>query len=311
MEEVSKLHLYSMGVVAANKTPGSDIIEVTPTEKAIAMDGEITDAAFTYGAKATASDGQAYESETVASGSISAKWIPLGTSNRMTSPDVRRGEPVVLYRFANTDQIYWNTVWNDMRYRKLESVVFGISATQDENATPGADNMYFVEFNSRDGYIHLATSKANGEPFAYDLQLNTKEGFLKFQDDIGNYISLDSQERQIRLQVADGSFMELLQKVLNLHGVDTINMLAGKDINMTAGQSITEETLVKTTDAPATVIKGNLSTEAGRGGSTGSGTLRGDFELEGSMHAQKDLTADGKVKANELEWVAGITPPYP
>lgn len=311
MDQVSKLQPYSIGTVAANKVPGSDLIEVTTPERTMALDGETSDAAYEYSAKATGSDGQAYEVATYSAGSVSAKWLPLGQPNRMTAPDVRRGETVILYKFGNADQIYWNTLWNDLNFRKLETVVWGISATQDEGATPSPENMYYLELNSHDGIVHLHTSKANGEPFEYDLQLNTKEGFLKFQDDIGNYLLLDSNERQIRLEVADGSFLEILKKVITMSAVDDMNLLAGKKIVLEASDSITETTKVKTTDAPATIIKGNLSTTAGRDGSTGSGVLEGDFRLKGSMHAEKDLTAQGLVKADRLEWVTGIEPPYP
>ena len=222
--EVSQLKFYSVGVVAANKPLTSMEIEVTPMEDLPFVDGEITDKASKYKASATDKEGKAYSTEIDTTVSVKAKWLPLGQSNRMTSPDVRRGEVVMLYRFADTDKFYWTSLQNDTKLRKLETVIYAFSATVTEDEKGGADNMYWLEVSTHHKLIHFHTSKANGEPFAYDIQINTKDGCIVIKDDVGNLISFDSKEHRIEIINQDGSFVDVNKTKIFLKSTDLIQM---------------------------------------------------------------------------------------
>lgn len=213
---ISKLVPYSLGVVAQNKVLSSKEIEVTPIEEVPFVDGELTATPNTATATATNADGGTYTSTTATAVTIKARWLPISVTNRMTAPDVRRGEYVMIYRYAEADTFYWTTLKDDMSLRKLETVVWGWSGTPDENVVNGPSNMYFFEVSTHRKVVHFHTSKANGEPYTYDLQLDTATGKFTFTDDIGNYIFLDSAEHRIVLHNTDGSTYDMHRENLTM-----------------------------------------------------------------------------------------------
>ena len=79
---MSELKPYSLGIVAVNKKPSSDTIEVTPTEKVPLMSGEITDNVNDFNTSAKDANGAAYSENIQNTVTISAKWLPAGNTNR-------------------------------------------------------------------------------------------------------------------------------------------------------------------------------------------------------------------------------------
>lgn len=241
MTTESKLKRYSLGIVAMNKALDSDLIEAVPIEDMNFVDGDLSDNATKYKAKGENSQGQAYEHEIDTTVTILAKWIPDGNSNRRTPPDVRRGERVQIWQYGDQDKYYWSTLFYEADLRKLETVVYTYSNTrvEDEKSTP--DTTYYMEVSTHKKHITLHTSKNDGEPFVYDIQLNTKEGFLLIKDDIGNFIQLDSKNVRITAQNADGSYLDINRKNIHGYAPDTINLTAGNYINLKAGKDINHD----------------------------------------------------------------------
>ena len=204
-QQISKLKFYSLGTVAENKKPSSKEVEVTPIEEMPMLDGELAPVAHDYSAKATDALGSSYEATVETTTTIKAKWLPIGAGNRITAPDVRRGEMVMLYKFGDTDRYFWTTLNEDLKLRKLETVIYAFSATTNEGAEMNAETFYFIEVSTHRRLITLHTSKDNGEPFGYDIQLDTGNGKLVITDDVGNYVLLDSAQRRIQLKNIDGS----------------------------------------------------------------------------------------------------------
>jgi hypothetical protein len=224
MAEVSKLRFYSVGIIAENKKLTSRDVEVCPIEDSPMLDGEITSSVSTYTAGAADSKGAAYQVAMSTTNTVRATWLPIGSSNRMTAPDVRRGETVILYRFADSDQFWWSTLKDDAHLRKLETVIYGFSGTTVEGAKPSADNMYFLEISTHLKAVTFHTSKANGEPYSYDIQINTEKGFIQFQDDVGNVFCLDSTKNEISATNRDGSIVDIKGRSISLSSPDSITM---------------------------------------------------------------------------------------
>lgn len=235
--ELSQLKYYSVGIVAVNKPLQSKVIEVTPIEALPMSSGELTDNTETINTKGQTATGEAYQVALDTTSTIQATWLPLGGSNRLTAPDVRRGENVMLYRFSDTDQFWWTTLRDDMHLRKLETVIWGFSGTRDENAQPSADNMYWLEISTHTKAVTFHTSDADGEPFKYDIQINTKEGFILIQDDDGNFFSLDSTNRQIEMRNKDGSHVNIDKKQISISSPDKIS-LQSKTIDIRASNAV-------------------------------------------------------------------------
>lgn len=314
MTTESKLKKYSLGVVAMNKLRSSDLIEAVPIEDMNFVDGELTDNVAKYEAKGKDSQGQAYEHAIDSTVTILAKWIPDGTSNRLTPPDVRRGERVQIWQYGDQDKYFWSTLFYEPDLRKLETVIYSYSNTRDEDTKSAADTTYYFEVSTHDKHITLHTSNSDGEPFVYDIQLNTKEGFLLIKDDIGNYIQLDSKNVRIEAKNADGSWFDMNRKVISAYAPDTINLTAENDINLKAGRSINSEagssindkttnittratatmnTVPTTTFTGKTIIQGGMAVSGGSGGATA--TVAGSMIVTGG-----EVTVDGiGVKAHK------------
>lgn len=238
----SGFKLYSLGTVAANKKRKSKIIEVVPIESMPMLDGELTDNVEQYKAKGEGVDGEnAFDNEIKTTASIKAEWLPWGNTNRKTAPDVRRGETVYIYRYKDTDKFYWVEFMDPLKLRRLETVVYAWSNERTENVPLDETNTYFLEVSTHEKFIHLRTNKNDKEPFAYDIQLNTKEGFLQIQDDDGNFLFIDSKNRHIRAENKDKSFIELNKRIINIDAPDEIN-LKTKKYTLNASQSIDEKT---------------------------------------------------------------------
>ena len=228
---VSKFIQYSLGIVAINKPLSSDIIEVTPVEYLTMLDGEINDHVTEVDLKSKNYDGSEYETKTKQTITLKARWMPMG-SNRITSPDVRRGEQVMIWRYGDSDRFYWSSLEYQKRLRKLETIIFGISATKDEDDNGNPDSMYYLEISSHRKIIHFHTSKKNDEPYAYDLQLNTADGYLLFQDDVGNLINLNSKDTYIEITNADKSTIQLDKRNILADAPDFVDIVAGKQVTI-------------------------------------------------------------------------------
>lgn len=232
---LSKMRFYSIGIVAENKKLSSNEIEVTPTEELPFLDGELTSKGSAYTGSAQDAAGRHYQTSVKAHVSIKATWLRFGDANRLTSPDVRRGEAVMIFQFGDADKYYWITLKQDSNLRKLETVIWAISATRDEAAATDADHSYYLEVSSHTKLIHLHTSKADGEPFAYDIQINTKSGYILITDDAGNFISLDSSERRLEMKNSDGSHFDMDKTRLTVTTTDSITLNTKKmEINSTS-----------------------------------------------------------------------------
>jgi len=238
MSEISKLSFYSLALVAANKPLSSKIIEATPIEDLPFAHGQVTDNSNKQEASSTDASGSAYKTSVVTADTVKAGWLPMGGSNRLTAPDVRRGETVVLYRFADSDEFFWSTILDDCKLRKLETVIYGFSGTRNESAEPDANNMYYMEVSTHKKIVHFHTSNADGEPFVYDIQINAAEGYIQIQDDDNNFFLLNSKERLLEMANGDNSSLKIDKKNISFECSETLSMKS-KVTTITSDASIT------------------------------------------------------------------------
>lgn len=232
---VSLLKLFSTGVAAENKALRSRELKVTPTEALPFLDGEIREAPTEMGFKGLDETDQVYEGTVFTDNVITATWLPRG-SNRVTPPDIRRGERIDIWRVDGVDKYYWSCQGLDDHLRKLETVVFAISGNPNEGSEVlDVENCYFLEWSTHTKQVTFQTSKKNGEPYAYTLQFNTDEGRFMLQDDDGQEIILDSEQKQIKLINTMGTMIEINKKNINVNAVETLDVLAGTKINLKVG----------------------------------------------------------------------------
>ena len=232
---ISQLVPFAIGTAAENKKLRSHELIVLPQEVLPFVDGELKENPTPLEFSGTDSKGQAYQGKITTDNVIRALWLPE-SSNRVTSPDVRRGERIVLYRFGDSDQYYWRPMGLDDHLRKLETIIFAISATKDESKkTLDIESCYFVEMSSHTKQITVHTSKANGEAFAYDFQIDADLSKVLLTDDGGNYFLLDSANTHIRMENADGTYYELDKQKIKGYAPQTIDFIAGQRMSVTVG----------------------------------------------------------------------------
>ncbi len=286
----SKLRFYSMGICAENKARNSMEVEVTPTEELTMLDGEINTQASDYKAKGEDTLGKTYDSSVQTQNSVKATWLRFGDANRMSAPDVRRGEPVMLYQFGDSNKYYWMTIKQDIQLRRLETFIWAISASPTEGDPMDAQHCYFLEVSSHDKHITLSTSKKNGEPFAYKFQLNTKEGIATLTDDVGNYFILNSKETRLEMMNISGSHWDMEKDNLTvtipnnvLYEVGNHFTARAPKITLDGVTNITKDTTMEmnTKTQLNTLVQGGLSVTQETGSSgDGKNRLRGGLIIE-------------------------------
>lgn len=236
-EGLSKLHFYSVGEVAKNKELDSDLIEVAALEDNSYMEGELTDQIEKVEGEGKDAEGNSFNTTVETTNTIKAKWLSFTDTNRMTSPDVRRGEKVVIWRFGDTDQFWWCTEQQDRKLRRLETVIWGFSNCSKENEESNHSNMYWLEISTHRKNIRFHTSKNDGEPFAWDIQLDTKKGVFVIDDNDGGYFFYDAKNRHFRFENKDKSFLEINKKNATWSIPEKIKVLCN-DLEVTAKRSI-------------------------------------------------------------------------
>ena len=279
-EKISRLHFYSLGIVAANKALDSDEIEVTAIEENPMLSGDITDNVELYKATSVNSEKDYKDIEVQTTLTIKAKWLPINNSNRMSSPDVRRGETVVIYKFADVDKYWWNTLYNDSKLRRLETVIYGFVNDPTEGAEMTKDNSYWFEVNTHRKLIHLHTSKNDKEPFSYDIQLNTKEGIFTITDDVGNYVELNSRDTKLTFINADEASIVIDHRHIQME-CDTMVINAKDSFELNTTTSTNNSSGSVNVNTPTT----NISDKVNIGGDTATtGTLTNNGVDVSSTH---------------------------
>lgn len=234
LQDKSILTLFSIGYVTTNKERGSRKIQCLPVESASATDGETTHNPVEEVLKGTDKDGNAYEVKGTQTRDLECEWMPT-EDNRSTPPDMRRGELVEIYRVGKTSQYYWRCMGFRNNLRNLEHVVWMFAASPDSGGAGGTfEKCYSLVFSPMDGYISINTTKANGEPFAYTLQINTKDGLAGLTDDVGNYWEVNSKDSRVKLQNVDKSMVSVEKQWIDLK--------ADKRITFTVGGTVIELT---------------------------------------------------------------------
>lgn len=215
----SALSFYSLGIAANNKEVGSKTLMVLPIEVLTLIDGEIASEPFNEKAQGVDADGNTYQTSVTGDRAIPCTWFPMANSNRRTAPDVRRGERVLIYQFADRNEYVWQSLGMDDHLRKLETVTFSISGTAEEpidGTLP--ENAYILEMSSHKGLVTLRTSQKNGEKSVYTVQINAKEGTIAAGDNEGNYIRLDTANTEVEMVNGDNTLIRITKKEILLQG---------------------------------------------------------------------------------------------
>ena len=239
---ISQLTPYSVGVSAENKPLNSKELNIAPIEKLPALDGELDVNPQTLTVSGVDKNNVKYEVQANVDNVITATWMPMGGSNRVSPPDIRRGELVWIYRLADSDTFYWVTLGISDHLRRLETIIFAVNGQPtNADAAVGPNNSYWLEISTHKKLVTFSTSALNGEPFTYTLQLDTNEGRFTLTDDIENMIQLESKDKRIVVRNAANCYLELDDVDMNINVPRNFTMNVGKSADITVGKDVTTE----------------------------------------------------------------------
>lgn len=291
-ERESGLKLYSLGIVAVTKDKGSDAIKVTPIEVLTLGNKKLSEEKNNYKVEMPDAKGVKRSSEIESESMLIAKWIPFGHSNRLTPPDVVAGETVILFRFADTEEYYWTTIFREPKLRRLETVNYGYCNIPQGLEPFDKQTSYWFEVSTDHKYIKLHTSKNDGEPYEYDIILDTEKGNLLIDDNAGNSIELNSEQN--KLSIITNTDVYIKSPTVTIEAETThITGNVQVDGNLKVNQTTTTHKQV-TEDGTESIggvqVQGGMNVE-------GNVILQNDLEVNGKMKGQGGLESSGPISA--------------
>ena len=243
MEKQSGFHRYSIGTVAEDKDEDGHIIEIFPIENQSFAEGNIADTKIE---NVMAKDLYGNSKSVVLNkkSTVRAIWMPFGNSNRSTAPNVKKGEQVEIYRYADTDDFYWDTLYNEFDIRRKEKVIHLYGNTDAFGEELTLDNTYFTKIDTINKLVHIKTNDNDGELTSYDIKIDTKEGILEVFDGKGNIIQLDSAEDKLTATTNDEVIINT--KIMTINAIDLNINVTNLNLKSTGTDIKTSTTTIKT-----------------------------------------------------------------
>lgn len=284
---------YSVGYSLINLNLNDDILIVYPESIFPMVDGELQDSMEKYSAQFKDSFGSPQTVQVDTSIGIKAKWL-CQDPNVLTPPNVRRGAKVQLWQESNTGYFYWSTLTNTDNYQKLETKIMGFSNTQNEDEKPSPENTWTQGVSTHEKKVNLIhTTKSDGEKWAYDVNIDAKNGFVNITDDIGNLFKIDSGNQIVRLQTSAGAYIEINGRDIKI-GCDNLTHEVASNIKTTATNINTEASSGINTNTPSQNHVGNINLTGGLTGVPGAGgsgmTMTGDINQINGDHTVEGIS---------------------
>ena len=287
------LECFGVGTVLENKDTNTDEVMVHCPMINSAADGEALGKVSEEKTSIKTPTGDTIASSGLSSNGIKMKWLPFNT-NRVTSPDVRVGSKVVVYKFQGTSKYRWMYFGMDGTLR-LETVINAYSASPNvnENSPLNTDNYYIFMMSTHKGQVSLLTGQGNGEPTSFNITLNTKEGKFNLLDGEENLLALNSMEHCWTMRNQDKSIFsinkkkilmsaedEILMQAKNHFGIKTkkLDIVVDEVFNLQVG----EQTNWK---SPKIFIEGDITHK-------GNVTQQGNKQQEGSQKSTGQIESD-------------------
>lgn len=287
--EKSGLRFYSLGIVVEDKAVGTDKIKVNPIEHITSLNGMLSDVKVDYAINAPDARGVQQQENITGQAWVPATWRAIGDANRVTSPDVYASETVIIMTMANTSEYFWDKLGTEPSIRRQETVQYGFSNLKEKGAAFDNDTSYWLKFDTRNKKVQIHTSNNDNEPFKFDIIIDTSAGSVVIQDDVGNFIKMDSANDLLSMTSVAGANIDLDKGNINIHGKtlkididETINITAGGKVTMTSPNT---EINSETQHNGNFSVEGTVSVTAGLKITGGGGEISGDLKTTGgSVH---------------------------
>lgn len=220
----SQLKLFGIGVVAFDKPVGTDIIQVYPTEHLTFEEGDVPNKKEDMETEVVDISGVPFKGKVVRKAIMTAKWFPDGDDGRQTAPDVVSGETVKIYRYGDSIEYFWKTIFREPKLRRLEHVVFAFCDLKSGREQFELDSSYGICFSTKKKFLNFWTSMSDGEKFKYEFKFDTKAGTFEVFDNIGNKFGFNSADEDIYMENASGTVLRAVKNKVEINVAETITM---------------------------------------------------------------------------------------
>jgi hypothetical protein len=193
----STFRQFSKAKATENIPFGESVGEFTLSELLPAQDKEITSRYDEHEVTGKDASGISYAAKTKTSITISASWLP-NSSNRLTAPNLRRGEEVMIWATADHGEYRWTPLGDDDDLRNTEVVLFGFRAAKDYKTKHSrSETMYVLEINGERGFVAFSTTVDRGEYTRTCMVWDLMKGTWTYEDGVDNKILVDAPEGKI------------------------------------------------------------------------------------------------------------------
>src|SRR5574344_594950 len=162
-------------------------------------------------------------------------------TNRYMPPDVKKGEQVKVFCYADADTFYWKSIGRDDKLRRHEQINT-LVANSDEPQDVNDDNAFGLTMDTHEDkkIVKLFTSKSSGEKFKYTITLDAKANFIHICDDDDNEIRIDSEIPRILMKNKKGALVDIAE--------ENVIVCAPQDLTLKAGRQTLIDTPIITMD---------------------------------------------------------------
>lgn len=324
VRDVSKLKLYSLGIVLVTKKPGDPNIMVIPIEDMSLVEGDkkkyILPQVYKYEVSLPDAKGVVKKDPLTGNNVLNASWIPFHNTNRTSAPDVVKNETVLIYQYADRPDYYWTSVFNEPHLRRLETVVHQYGNLKSGLDPWDASSSYMTKISTHEQVASYTTCKSNGEEYEYTIEVDSGNSTVTIKDDDGNSIILDSPSGTVTIETNDyikektdhienTAALDIISKTKKISNFATIYIKNSTDQYETTAKTHIKETapLIEMTankecklTTPKYTIKAN-TTATGEFKIIGSLTVTGPVKITGSLTTSgsiscSGLTSNGNIK---------------
>lgn len=303
-------HYIGLGLVAENKAIGSKIVLYKPAEDNPLSPGDLVSENKRLESKFKDSKGIEQTAVININSARPAVWLADDTF-RITAPDVRRGEKIKLYQYADKDEIYWKEFGDGKSKRRGETIVIGASArinmgdsTKDENESM-VEEHYRMEFSGHKRIINIATSKANKEVSVYTLLFDGGNGQISLGDAEGNEFTLDTVKKRWALRNNEGSYIVLDKKNIMIGCEESLFMQSEKQIALKTNKFFLQAVEIF---IEAKTIKSKATTwdHEGNFNLLGDWSFTGTGKATGGLSVSENITTQADVRAGNISLIGHL-----
>ena len=210
----SQLTIYSIGIVAKDIVEDEVAVDIFPIELVQDRTGKISDV-DTIGTTTKDQSGNIISANVNKSAVITAKWLAINQANRVTPPNVCKGETVLIYRYEGSDSFYWSALISEPDIRKKEKVTYFFSNKDTVVGEDWVDKSYTVTVDTINKLVRLRTNDNDSEKAKYDITLDTKEGIFSISDGHDNSAVLHTPDKKLSYIIKDLIETENKRTMLN------------------------------------------------------------------------------------------------